>query len=158
MTGKAFDSWFFISNRGSIRFEGICEGGHPTSWVWALGSFTQWEWLKNKIENSCRSNPRTYNKWVRSYSHDISNTGLNILILTIWVFSGNNIGTKRVSHKREYSCEEYRLIVCSTVWVWFESTFRRNVSPPSSGQVNNTRSQVSRWLPICAQRKYDLTR
>jgi hypothetical protein len=40
--------------------------------------------------------------------------------------------------------EEYRLLGCSTVWVWFEPTFRRNVSPPSLGQVNNTRLQVSR--------------
>jgi hypothetical protein len=40
--------------------------------------------------------------------------------------------------------EEYRLLGSSTVWVRFEPTFRRNVSPPYSGQVNNTRSQVSR--------------
>jgi hypothetical protein len=34
------------------------------------------------------------------------------------------------------------------VWVWFEPTFRKNVSPPSSGQVNNTRSQVSRYCRL----------
>jgi hypothetical protein len=31
----------------------------------------------------------------------------------------------------------------------FEPTFRRNVSPPSSGQVKSMRSQVSRWLRTC---------
>jgi hypothetical protein len=35
------------------------------------------------------------------------------------------------------------------VWVWFEPTFRRNVSSPSSGQVNNTRSQSAvTLLPV----------
>jgi hypothetical protein len=29
--------------------------------------------------------------------------------------------------------EEYRLLGCSTVWLWFKPTFGRNVSPPSSG-------------------------
>jgi hypothetical protein len=36
--------------------------------------------------------------------------------------------------------EGHRLLGYSTVWFWFEPTFRRIVSPPSSGQVSNTRS------------------
>jgi hypothetical protein len=55
------------------------------------------------------------------------------VLCKIWGFHGDDY-------------EEYRLLGYSTVWLCFEPTFRRNVSPSSSGQVNNTRSQVSRWL------------
>jgi hypothetical protein len=57
----------------------------------------------------------------------------------------------------ENKYEEYRLLGCSTVWVWFEPTFRRYVSPPSSGQVNNMKSQVSRWLQTGHHRKGTLS-
>jgi hypothetical protein len=38
--------------------------------------------------------------------------------------------------------EECRLLGCGAVWVYYEPTFRRNVSPPSSGYKNWRR----RWL------------
>jgi hypothetical protein len=40
--------------------------------------------------------------------------------------------------------EKYRLLGCSTVWFWFEPTLWINISPPSSGQVNNPRALVRR--------------
>jgi hypothetical protein len=32
--------------------------------------------------------------------------------------------------------------------LWLEPTFRRNVSPPSSGQVNRDENTVSRWVQL----------
>jgi hypothetical protein len=44
---------------------------------------------------------------------------------------------------------EYLLLGCSTVWFRFLPTFRRNVSPPSSGQVESTGSQFSTYCSTC---------
>jgi hypothetical protein len=52
---------------------------------------------------------------------------------------------------------EYLLLGCSTVWFRFLPTFRRNISPPASGQVESTGSQFSTYCRLVFRlRKYQL--
>jgi hypothetical protein len=58
-------------------------------------------------------------------------------------------------HGGDYA--EYLLLRCSTVWFRFLPTFRRNVSPPSSGQLESTGSQFSTYCRLVVRvRKYQL--
>jgi hypothetical protein len=82
---------------------------------------------------------------------------LKIALGRLHLFVITNMATMRNFEvmPNQLNIAEYLLLGCSTVWFRFLPTFRRNVSPPSSGQVVSTGSQFNTYCRLVVRvRKY----